>query len=530
MKKISFFALAAIMPLMANAAGTYYNTGYRQNQSQSRYNSYNSYSGQSSSGGFAKYQGSASSYKRGGTTSANSNAAYNTRSGYNTAQSSNRYNAQNSQYASRTQSQTKRQSATQTKNGFWLDAGISHEFANWQFEMKNAGSILHYDNIAWNVLDVRGGYVFDLGSKKGQIDVGFKYGMQSGENTMIDDDITNGGYLSDVWELCRDTDGDGDCDSVEDAYQIGHALSIGKSSGGNMMDFHAGFSLKDFFKIGNLKITPSIGYRYLKYTLETKNNHGLAIDTAGCIEFDGEMQCDPAVIFQWVVDGKVTAEGIVFRDTVDEWLTIPEDETLGNPNVFDTAGTYYYEQYGVTHSYDVTWAGPYIAMDMDYQINQNNAVNGRVELGLPGYTATGDQPYRFDWQHPKSVEDKTGMFGAMHFGLGANYVTALTNTVSLSIGFTFDYYSVGGADANTYLNPDYYMGIYDELLRQWEGAGYTEQEMLNGGTNSDGAFDPDPQAVAIKELQDGGWVVTDAGEIDSFYKSMGIRVGINAKF
>ncbi len=537
MKKISFFALAAIMPMVVNAAGTYYNTGYRSAQPQQRYGTSSSYS-QSNSGTFSQYQGSASSYKRAGAVTANPNAAYNTRSGYYGAgqsgnyaygagQSANRYNSQNANARPGTAAKTS--GAPVAKNGFWLDAGIAHEFASWKFDMVSAGSMLHYDNVAWNVLDVRGGYLFDLGKHKGQIDVGMKYGMQWGDSTMVDDDITNGGWEIAAWTLYKDTDGDGAYDTTEDVSELGHALSIGTSNDGSMMNLHAGISIKDFFKVGNLRMTPSVGFRYLKYKLETKKNYGMAVDTSRCFEFNGEIQCDPAIIFQWN-DG---SEAIIFRDSPDERIEIPSNGSVA-PDYVYPGETYYYEQSGVSHSYEVEWAGPYVAMDMEYTINPTNYVNGRIELGMPGYTATGDQPYRFDWAHPKSVEDKAGMFGAFHFGLGANYVTALNDSVSLSFGFTFDRYSVSGADANTYLNSGYYMDEYDNALAQWEAL-YpvdAEKHMLGQLPNDAGHPEYDATAVAIKQLESEcpGWVCKADSEIDSIYKSMGIRVGINAKF
>jgi len=95
----------------------------------------------------------------------------------------------------------------------------------------------------------------------------------------------------------------------------------------------------------------------------------------------------------------------------------------------------------------------------------------------------------------------------------------------LSVGVTYDYYTVSDADAKTYLNGDYYMGIYNELLRQWQEAGFTEADMVNAKTG-------DPVALNIVDLQNEcpGWVCTADGEIESFYKSLGVRVGINARF
>ena len=262
-------------------------------------------------------------------------------------------------------------------------------------------------------------------------------------------------------------------------------------------------------------MTPSIGYRYLRYKLETKKNYGLSVDTAACFNVPGsdEVQCDPAIIVHY--DNGTNQ--VIWRDSITGHVDIAD-----GVEYIDTAGTYYYQQPGVSHSYEVAWSGPYIAMDMVYDITENNSVDARVELGFPGYSAEGDQPYRFDWQHPKSVSDSAGMFSAFHLGLAANWMTAISKSVSLSVGVTYDYYSVSGADAETYLNSTYYTNRYQELLDEWNG---DESAMLNQDTG-------DPTAIAIKDLEKScsGWVCKVGGEIDSFYRSLGVRVGLNARF
>lgn len=486
MRKVSLFALMLLTPIVASAAGTYY-SGYT--------NAYQSPQTRYSAQTYAQRQtGYASRYNN----------------AYNTSYAS-RYNNNTATSAQRQNTATSNQATTSAnkKSGFWLDAGISHEMAQWQFEMAQSGSILSYDNVGWNVLDVSGGYAFDVGSTTLQVDAGLKYGMQWGESTMYDDDITNGGFLVTTWINANDGTEIGD--------QIGHAMSIGTSQGGNMLGFNVGFGLTDIFKIGNVTLTPSVGYRYLKYKLETENNYGLSVDTTACFQIEGsdEIQCDPAIIVN-LSDGK---QQIIWRDSIDGSMDVP-----GNASSINTGSTYYYHQPGTSHSYETTWAGPYIALDMDYLINQNNSVNGRIELGFPGYNSTGDQPYRFDWAHPKSVEDDAGMFSAIHFGLGANWQTAITDSIALSIGLTYDYYTVSGADAKTYLNGTYYNDWYNMILNsdKWKG---DETAMLNPDTG-------DPTAINIKALEEQcpGWVCSTSGEIESFYKSMGIRVGINAKF
>ena len=486
MKKVSLFILM-LVPFVANAAGTYYTGAYQSPQTR--------YSTQT----YAQRQ---TGYNRSYTTPSYASTRYNT---YNTAG-----NAAVQNTAATTQ-QSGASAQASKKTGFWLDAGITHQMAQWQFEMAQSGSILSYDNIGWNVLDVSAGYAFGVGKTTMQIDAGLLYGMQWGESAMYDDDITNGGYLVTTW-IDKNGDFIGD--------QIGHAMSIGTSKGGNMLGFNVGFGLTDMFRIGNVRLTPSVGFRYLKYKLTTENNYGLAVDTAKCFDVNGEIQCDPILIFK-----SDNGNSVIWRDDIEVPVQIPNGSTH-----VDTAGTYYYAQPGTSHSYETTWMGPYLALDMDYDISQNNAVNARVELGLPGYKSVGDQPYRFDWQHPKSVEDEAGMFGAFHFGLGANWTTAITDSVALSIGLTYDYYTVSGADAKTYLNMNYYDDLYNKRLEIWkvEYPTDTEDYMLGLVEGVKG----DTTAMNIEYLREacpGGVCKTD-GEIESFYKSLGIRVGISARF
>ena len=503
MKKLSCLllncSLFAILPVLANAAGTYYTGGYQS--PQTRY-SQPSYAQRNNMGAYS--QQGMSSYTR----NKYANAGYS-----NTTYQRNGVQSQQ-------QKQERSVASNVSGKGFTLGADISRQTSMWQFEMNTSDSILHYDSVDWNVFGVNAGYVF--GEKTPvQISAGFKYGMQANESTMVDDDITNGGYL--VAEYYDDND-------VFVGNQIGNALSIGTSKDGSMMSFNAGIGLKDFFKWGNLKVTPTVGWRYLKYSLETHDNYGLSMDIfdgeGGCITVPGsnEVQCDPVFVLYYTgTDGKI--EGVLFlRDDTNGNGVIDVEDMIPIPNVTDpevsTGSNYYYAQPGISHKYDVVWSGPYLSLDMLYDINQNNSVNAFVELGLPSYTASGDQPYRFDWQHPKSVEDTAGLGSAFHIGLGANWTTALSNSVSLSIGLTYDYYTVSGADATTYLNGEYYTDLYNEIFEL--GNYETEEEML-----ADNAIAQDIKEI---ETECPGWVCNTSGEIDSFYKSMGIRIGINARF
>ena len=396
------------------------------------------------------------------------------------------------------------------EKGFFFNLGLSHEFAAWNFDMKEAGSKLHYDNIRWNILEADMLYRFG-GTTPLQIEAGVKYGMQFGDSNMIDDDITNGGYV--VTEWYKDP-GDGS-ELQYLGQQVGHSLSIGTSNKGDMLGLYGGFGLTDAFKIGVARVTPSLGFRYLKYKLETKNDYGLTVDTGFCTNVYGgdEVQCDPIVIVEY----NNNTQQVLWNPTVDLYGFW---EIASGATGVSTAGTYMFHLPSVSHSYETTWMGPFLALDLDYDVNIYNKFNARFEFGLPMYTSTGDQPYRVDWQHPKSVEDKGGFGDAWHIGLGAKYMTALTESVFLSLGFSFDYYTMSGGEASTYLNSGYYMDIYNKLLQQYTEAGELDQ------------FENDETIKNIKQIQAEcpGWVCKVDNEIESIYKSLGIHVGIQAKF
>lgn len=508
-------SVIAMLPVLANAAGTYYTGNYQS--PQSRY-SQQPYAAARQSYQQSQQRAGAQSYSQQGVSAYNRNQYAN--AGYTTNP-----NVQNNAQRQQQNNQQMNRNA-QSNDGFKLGGGFSRQFANWKFNMKQTGSKLHYDNLEWNVFDVTAGYGFKAGNTDVLLNAGFKYGMQAGESTMIDDDISNGGLFITQWET--DSNSDGLIDTVL-GDQIGRALSIGTSRDGSMMEFNAGIGLKDVFRMGNVKITPSVGWRYLKYELQTHDNHGLSVDTftgtGGCVTVDGETQCDPVVVFYYINSDNEVVPSIVSRSDTNGDGVIDTNDSIEVPSssgvqyYVEPGGTFYYYQPGISHKYEVEWSGPYVGLDMLYDINQNNYVNAYVELGLPSYTATADQPYRYDWAHPKSIEDKAGMGEGFHLGLGANWSSAITDTVALSIGVTYDYYTVSGADATTYLNEAYYTGVYNYLLNEYGG---DEAKMLAENQT----------AIDIKNLEAEcpGWVCKTDGEIESFYKSMGVRVGLNARF
>lgn len=446
--------MMAVIPGIAGAVGTYYNGNLYQNP-QYRYGAGN--------GGY-----------------------------YNSYGAGRGYGQQTTMVKTTTTKTTKKSATKNTKNtarkhGFELDVGLRHENADWNFELDKAGSKLHYDDVVWNVISGEGAFYFG-NSLPMQVKVGARYGKQYGKSSMIDDDISNGG----MWESIVDENGN--VLGITGA----PAMSVGTSKDGTQMGFNAAFGFTDLFSVGRVRFTPSAGYRYLKYELTTTDNAGVMVDVlntdyaSNCQEYNGEVQCSPYVGFV------NSSNQIIGYANLEDGLVVPSGTAK-----LDLGNTYYYEQPGTSHKYTTEWAGPYVALDMDYMINENNSVVAGVEIGLPMYKSKGDQPYRIDWAHPNSVEDNGNLGDAYHLGVNAMWTTMVSNTVGLSLGFTYDYYNVSKADAKTNLNQTYY------------------QTLLNNGLISQTDYD----YYANK-----GWVLEDKDEIKSVYKSMGIRAGVNIKF
>ena len=251
-----------------------------------------------------------------------------------------------------------------------------------------------------------------------------------------------------------------------------------------------------------------------------------------------ETQCDPFVGVgpfysgnAVLVDGNnepyymIGAREEINGELSDIFINIPG----GNLALVDLGDTYYYTQSGTSHKYNTTWMGPYIALDAEYTINSTNFVNAGIEFGLPIYHSKGDQPFRIDWDHPTSVEDKGSLGDAYHLGLNATWSTAISDNLMFSLGLTYDYYNVNKADATTYINRSYYtdqVTILQDILDYLEDPAHPgTQAQIDAYT----AALTDAQYV-VNYYAAKGWKEESKDEIESIYKSMGIRAGISVKF
>lgn len=506
MKRLSLslfgVSILAMMPVIAGAAGTYYNGNTYQNSQ--RYGS--------TGGGYYNNYGAGRGYGQSQPYGQNQSMM-----------------VRNTKTTVTKKSSAKQQQKSQSKQGFQLGVALTHEFANWDVEMNNAGSKLRYDGLAWNVLSADGVYYFDTSTPM-QVNFGARYGKQFGETSMSDDDITNGAY---------------DSVSAYGGTVDGYAMSLGTGKDGTQMGFNVGLGLTDFFAVGRVKMTPSIGYRYFKHKLVTKNNSGLAMDVyrgfCESVGDDDEIQCPPFVAFYPFYDstGNIIYNGNVpyyvvlngglyeVTDLINSLNSVPGADKA----YLNLGDSYYYVQPGTSHEYETEWYGPYVALDMEYAINNTNNVTMGIELGLPMYNSKGNQPYRVDWAHPTSVEDKGSFGDAYHLGLNAAWSTAITDSVMFSLGVTYDYYNARKADATTYLNSAYYEEIYDSWKDIYDV--YADKIANNITLTEAQEAEYNTAAVNLEDLdplRNAGWKIESKDEIKSIYSSMGIRMGINIKF
>lgn len=503
--------VCCLSPATLSAAGTYMGTsGY---QSPQRY-----YSGSS---GYYQPQNLGTSGYTGG------NYYQRTQNGYQTGNYGQSGNYQQLGRQQQTQQSGRSVSSAANADGFYASAGISLQYAQWNFNMNGAGSVLNYGDLAWNVLDVKGGYKFG----DWVIDGGIQYGMQSGGATMTDDDITSGGLLDTVG--FEDGNGNGIYDAGELQFNIRNkVLSIGESKGGSMLGMNLGVGLANKFGFGKVRITPSVGYRIFGYKLNTSDSRGLIVTDTWCATDNTGVEICPSMVAFW--NGTGWAYSTINDYNNDGYYAIPGGSVGVSGN-----NSYSFSMPGKTHIYNVSWNGPYAALDIQSELNENNRVDARIEIGLPGYNAEGDQPYRSDWAHPTSVEDSKGMFGAMHLGLLANWTTMLTKNWGLSFGLTYDYYSVSKANAVTNQNGDYYTKILDEVANIGGCTNYANctawgnSDIYGTGLTADQLAPAQHEAASIKEMYEkcgNSWSCKIDGEIDSFYRNIGIRVGMAGKF
>ncbi len=386
----------------------------------------------------------------------------------------------------------------QTPSGFYLGGNIGMAWSDFEFEMNSAKSILSWSNTTWTTLSLNGGYIMKPINKiAGMIDFGFVYGIMMDSGRAIDDDVYNGGIDTTLFDVVNSGTGGG---LISEYPKSLKAFSVGGQDG-SMMGYHVAFGLKDMWSAGNVTFTPSIGYRSITQELKVEDSRAVFIE----VDSNG----NPVLyVASGTADGK-TIWGIVPWTPVDNngdgFIDgyVPSNGTGGTP-----LDSFYDMLSGTTHKYKATWAGPFVAMDIDNHINAANAINWRLEFGLPIYSATANWPDRGDLQHPTSFKDEGSIGQAYHIGAAMNYVGRITPKLDLVLGVVYDYYILSGGDATTNYDLSWY------------------QDQANNPDSRITQADVD----YIEQTCGANGSCKTSKEIDARYKQIGARVGIVSKF
>ena len=99
---------------------------------------------------------------------------------------------------------------------------------------------------------------------------------------------------------------------------------------------------------------------------------------------------------------------------------------------------------GVTHIYDVSWTGPFAALNLERKISDRDELNLYIEYFIPKYKVWGDWPNRSDWAHNPSFYDKGGSASA--WLVDFNYKYRFKENLYAGIGAYFDYIENKNAD------------------------------------------------------------------------------------
>ncbi|MDR2685788.1 MAG: hypothetical protein LBB23_03405 [Rickettsiales bacterium] len=460
MQKFIFGSLAVLFSASAASANTYYNPGNV---------------GQYNQGGFIGQGNASQQYQpRGGGYQGNYQGGGYQGGGYQPQQNQQfrpygqgapgAYGQQNRGYGYGQQGQQSRGQKPQASKAFEFDVFAGYEGADFGFNMNSAGSEISFNNITWQKIGAAGKGTFDLGGTAVEIKGGLELGTQGKSGTVTDDDMQNGGIWSGFvyfsngaqdpsllnWSSLGGDNEWVNFGSTELAY------GVGEQGKGSSLGFFASVGLANGWTLAdNITLKPSVGYRYESYKLIGQNvitTSVLAIlgegyDEQGVPYMMGDLQavadfcgnasnaCDVMVVFD--KDDIPHFVGFVMGlDDYDEpWFL-----TLASAHALD----------GITHKYDVVWAGPFIAADIEAKLMPKMTANMRIEIGFPGYSSEADQPFRSDLAHPVAFRDSAGMFSGMHYGLMLGYTAAITDGMSVGLDWKWDYYEVKGAASESF--------------------------------------------------------------------------------
>jgi hypothetical protein len=267
-------------------------------------------------------------------------------------------------------------------------------------------------------------------------------------------------------------------DNSEPQYGI-FTISMGDQSG-KMNNMRFGIGARHIWDISGWKISPVIGYQIFKHDMQMSNHiyPNPAVYIPLMNQYGDYIYGDLNGSYYSVPQGTAVQ---------DDWYQVcmsPEDLALSasDPNthapILDEYGNLLTSSYdplfeylpwgvgpgecvvvggdgmivveGVTHVYNTTWSGLFLALEIEKQMTYTDKLRFYGQISMPHYKSEGTWPNRSDWQQNPSFIDE-GDTDALHYQMEMEYVYQFSDRLQLSIKADMTYFHIGAVGGELYV-------------------------------------------------------------------------------
>ncbi len=333
------------------------------------------------------------------------------------------------------------------ETGWALGADVGRRYADFTFET-GVLSKLSWTNMIFNEIGVNLAKTFDLGDYPIQLKADYRHGTMADSGDSYDDDLRT---------------------NPLDPYASLYTISVGKSEG-KTDSFRLAVGAKDIWNLGGWKLTPYIGYEIFQHDLKMKDhrypNQGVnipALTQNGNYIFtdgDGTFYSGTEATDTYPYQVCLSPEDLpIFTNFTGTTTTLNQTTWVSTPPDYPPWGVSADQCVviggdgeilvdGITHIYNTTWSGFFVALGLEKQFSINDKLSAYAQIGVPYYESDGIWPNRTDWQQDPSFTDKGS--GGFSYKLEAEYTYAFSPSLKLSIKVDTDYYRKGKTEGTLY--------------------------------------------------------------------------------
>lgn len=339
-----------------------------------------------------------------------------------------------------------------------VTASYTRKFADFQFET-GVQSILEWDDMILNLFGIRAEKDFQL---RGFNLFGFgEYAYGS---------VSHGGLSMDY-----------DLKPYNDAQPASgiFTISMGGQTG-TIQDLKFGIGARHIWDISGWKISPIIGYQIFKHDLKM-NNHvypNPAVYLPLMNQFGDYIYGDTNGNYYSAPQGTAVPDGYHQVCISPEDIALAAADPSTHRPIVDENGNLMTDSYdplyeyqpwgvgpgqcvvvggdgmiivnGVTHIYNTTWSGIYLAVEIEKQMTYVDKLRFYAQASMPHYRSEGIWPNRTDWQQNPSFVDE-GNNGAMQYRMEMEYIYHFSDRLQLSAKAETSYFHIGKVGGELYV-------------------------------------------------------------------------------